>query len=64
MIVLVVDNYPDCKILHDLLVDEIKRLRKENFELKKRLEYIECMTKGMLHKDLVKIITNEEVKQK
>ena len=46
------------------LIDKLKRLQEENCELRRRLKYIEYMTKGMLHKDLVKIITNEEVKQK
>jgi len=36
------------------LMNRIKELEREKLELKKRLEYIEYLARGMIHRDLIK----------
>jgi len=47
-------DYLSLENLIDTLTEEIKKLKEENY----RLKYIECLSKGLLHKDLV-----EEIKK-
>ena len=50
-------NYSE--VLHRLQ-EENSRLRDENFNLKKRLEYIELLAKGLLHNDIINSLFRKE----